>query len=73
MSETVLDTDTHLDTDSGNHDRFAHFVRKDEATEAMINGWPVVALCGKVWVPSRDPEKFPICPMCEDLHKKLFS
>ena len=30
-------------------------------------GTPVVALCGKVWVPSRDPERFPICPECQEI------
>ena len=29
-------------------------------------GTPVVALCGKVWVPSRAPEKFPVCPECKE-------
>ena len=33
----------------------------------MINGTPVVALCGKVWVPSRDPERFPTCPECKEI------
>ena len=49
-------------TEPGDHERFKHFVQKDKLTEAMINGTPVVALCGKVWVPSRDPERFPMCP-----------
>ena len=30
-------------------------------------GTPVVALCGKVWVPSRAPEKFPVCPECKEI------
>ena len=30
-------------------------------------GTPVVALCGKVWVPSRDPERFPVCPECKEI------
>ena len=30
-------------------------------------GTPVVALCGKVWVPSRAPEKFPVCPECQEI------
>jgi uncharacterized C2H2 Zn-finger protein len=34
-------------------------------------GTPVKALCGKVWVPSRDPEKFPICPECEAIIKSM--
>jgi hypothetical protein len=27
----------------------------------------VVALCGKVWVPSRDPKKYPVCPLCKEI------
>ena len=23
---------------------------------------------GKVWVPSRDPKNFPVCPMCQELY-----
>ena len=71
MSETVYEADTHtrLSNDSGDHDRFAHYVEKDEITKALIDGLPVIALCGKVWVPSRDPDKYPICPMCKELYE----
>ena len=34
-------------------------------------GTPVVALCGKVWVPSRAPEKFPVCPECQEIWESL--
>ena len=73
MSETayVTETNTDITTDNGEHDRFAHYVPKEQATEAFVNGWPVIALCGKVWVPSRDPEKFPICPTCKELYAEL--
>jgi hypothetical protein len=30
---------------------------------------PVMALCGKVWVPSRDPKKFPVCPDCQRIYE----
>lgn len=71
MSEVVLNTDTQLDIDSGDHDRFAHYVEKSEAMRSMVEGTPTVALCGKVWVPSRDPEKFPLCVQCKELYKLL--
>ena len=32
---------------------------------------PVVALCGKVWVPGRDPKKFPVCPVCKEIYDGL--
>lgn len=53
--------------EAGDHERFSHYVPKDKLMEAMVNGTPVIALCGKVWVPSRDPQKFPVCPDCKDI------
>ena len=60
-------------TEPGDHERFKHFVPKDKLTDAIINGTPVVALCGKVWIPSRDPERFPMCPSCQELWDGLES
>ena len=54
-------------TEDGDHERMSHYVPKDRLMEAMINGTPVVALCGKVWVPSRDPDRFPVCPECKEI------
>ena len=52
--------------------RHAHIVTPAAAvTEAMINGTPVTALCGYRWVPSRDPERYPLCDRCRDLHSQL--
>lgn len=56
-------------TDDGDHDRFAHYVRKDKITQAALGGTPVIALCGKVWVPGRDPEKYPVCPECKEIYE----
>ena len=55
----------------GDHERFAHYVKKDRIIESAVMGTPVVALCGKVWVPSRDPEKFPVCPDCKRIYDGL--
>jgi Protein of unknown function (DUF3039) len=58
-------------TDDGDHERFAHYVEKDKIVESAVLGSPVKALCGKVWVPNRDPSKFPVCPDCERIIKEL--
>jgi hypothetical protein len=55
----------------GDHERFAHYVRKEKVLESAMTGEPVVALCGKVWVPGRDPKKFPVCPMCKEIYDGL--
>src|SRR5699024_12690431 len=47
-------------TDDGDHDRFAHYVRKDKVTQAAPDGSPVIALCGKARVPGREPAKNPV-------------
>jgi hypothetical protein len=36
--------------------------------EARIMGTPVEALCGFVWVPSRDPKQLPVCEECKSIY-----
>lgn|SRR5690349_22520026 len=60
-----------VSTEQGDHERFSHYVPKDKLMEAMVNGTPVIALCGKVWVPSRDPQKFPVCPDCKEIWESM--
>ena len=54
-------------TDDGDHDRFAHYAKKDAIARAYVTGEAIVALCGKKWVPTRDPSRYPICPTCKEL------
>lgn len=70
-AETVADERTSPVTDDGDHERFSHYVPKEKLTEAMVMGTPVTALCGKVWVPSRDPQRYPVCPTCKEIWSKL--
>jgi hypothetical protein len=57
--------------EDGDHERFAHYVQKEKILESALSGKPVIALCGKVWVPGRDPDKFPVCPDCKKIYDKL--
>ncbi|HET9071042.1 MAG TPA: DUF3039 domain-containing protein [Acidimicrobiales bacterium] len=71
----------HVDpTLDGEHERMSHIVLEgvkvsDEefvsagpsVVEGMVNGTPVKALCGKVWIPGRDPKRYPICPTCKEI------
>jgi hypothetical protein len=69
---TTVEERLTVPTEDGDHERFSHFVPKDKLTEAMIMGTPVIALCGKVWVPSRSPEKYPVCPECKEIMEGQF-
>lgn len=55
----------------GDAERYAHYVKKEKVTSAAVTGGPVVALCGKVWTPTRDPSKFPVCPVCKEIYASL--
>ncbi|AJM78344.1 hypothetical protein APU90_02485 [Rathayibacter toxicus] len=57
--------------DPGDHERFSHYVPKDKILESALTGKPVRALCGKKWLPGRDPEKFPVCPTCKEIYSRM--
>ena len=57
--------------DEGDDERFSHYVKKDKIVESAVSGAPVKALCGKIWTPGRDPEKFPVCPECKEIYESL--
>lgn len=76
MSTKILpesDTRPDLSHGDGDHERFAHYVKKAKITESAVNGIPVIALCGKVWVPNRDPKKYPVCPACKEIYESMSS
>ena len=77
-TELIVSSTTRLD--DGDHERFTHIVLEgytpkdgefvaieNSVVDGMINATPVRALCGKVWVPGRDPQKYPICPTCKEI------
>ena len=80
LSVSPVVSDPALD---GDHERMAHIVLEGfqpedgndddfvsvgpSVVEGIVNGTPVRALCGKVWVPGRDPKKYPLCPTCKEI------
>ena len=81
ISVSPVRSDPTLD---GDHERMAHIVLEGwkpeegdfvsagpSVVEGLVNGTAVKALCGKVWVPSRDPKKYPLCPTCKEVAESL--
>jgi hypothetical protein len=78
LSVSPVVSDPMLD---GDHERMAHIVLEGfqpddgddfvsvgpSVVEGIVNGTAVRALCGKVWVPGRDPKKYPLCPTCKEI------
>lgn len=71
----TITPDTTVDPSVGNgdHDVFAHICRKEDIARAYVTGEAIEALCGKKWVPSRDPENYPVCPTCKERLGKVES
>ena len=54
----------------------AHIVKTEpgenaaaKVLEARIMGTPLEALCGHVWIPSRDPKQLPMCQKCREIYE----
>ncbi len=58
-------------TDDGDHDRFAHYFKKDDLDAAFLEGKEITAICGKKDVPTRDFQKYPVCPTCKEVYENL--
>lgn len=69
--DTLIREDTTVDTTNGDHDLFAHYVLKSEQVRAAVTGKPCVALCGKVWVPTHNPDGLTVCPKCADIYQEM--
>jgi hypothetical protein len=71
LVEREVETTPRTSHGDGDHERFAHYVRKEKILESAMSGEPVIALCGKVWVPGRDPQRFPVCPACKEIYEMI--
>lgn len=83
MGTAVIERPEVVSTNDGSHDKFAHIVLEgvwitnENGEREWCPGTPVVdaivydtavqALCGKVWQPSDDPQRFPLCPTCKEI------
>jgi len=59
------------DLEDGDHDRMTHIVVEgrfgQSVVAATVNRTTVRALCGKEWVPGRDPKRYSLCPTCKEI------
>jgi len=69
-TSTSAETIIHPTLDDGDHDRFAHFARRADIVKSAVTGRPIVALCGKVWVPGRNPDRYPVCSTCREIYQR---
>lgn len=64
---------TEARTDQGHSEEVAHIVMKDDQMRGYVAGDAITALCGKVFVPTRDYERLPVCAACTDEKERLLA
>lgn len=72
--KTAEITETHRETrltEPGDHEKMSHYVTKKALEKAIFDGIPTIALCGKKWLPTRDPKSFPVCQECKDIYESM--
>jgi hypothetical protein len=72
LPETIV-APARPELDDGDHDRFSHYCKKADIVRAHVTGEAITALCGKKWVPTRDPSRYPVCPTCKELKEAGYS
>ena len=69
--EHLHDSTRGAGTDDGDGDGYKHYVDGTALLASRVTGMVVTALCGKTWVPWRDPKKYPLCPACAVAYKEM--
>lgn len=69
-STSVLENlDSRLDFDEP---KIAHIIEKKDMMRGYVLGEEIVALCGFRFIPTRDPDKYPMCKECLSLAEKFY-
>jgi hypothetical protein len=76
MSETItvpdLDAPPAPDlTEEDDDPEAAHIVTQKDLIHSQLTGRAIQALCGKWWVPRRNPDDYPLCQACVEVLNRL--
>lgn len=71
MTDTLATTEK-IDPETG-EPLIAHIVKKGDDARGYVFGDPIQALCGKTFVPHRDPVGLPVCEACKIEKARLMS
>ena len=72
MSDTITVPDLDVapvveETDTDDAPDAAHIVTQKDLIHSQLTGGAIRALCGKMWVPRRNPDDFPMCQACVEV------
>jgi hypothetical protein len=65
VSTDVVERDKVQPSDPDLEDgKVAHIIRKDDQMRGYVLGEEITALCGEKFIPTRDPNRYPVCEAC---------
>lgn len=50
----------------------SHIISRDDEMRGYFNGEEIVALCGERFIPTRDPNRYPLCEPCKTALRAMF-
>ena len=65
-TEVVERPDTRPSDPDLEEGKVAHIIRKDDQMRGYVLGEEITALCGEKFIPTRDPERYPVCEGCRE-------
>ncbi|MFD8609489.1 DUF3039 domain-containing protein [Streptomyces sp. NPDC059631] len=72
LFDSIVENEERVKDDGArNHSRPSHYVSKEDIVRSSMTDEPVLALCGKKWTPSKNPEGYPVCPECREIWESL--
>lgn len=73
MQTTIMENPiTDITTENDEPDT-AHIIAKEDQMRGYVLGEAVLALCGYVFVPTRDPKNYPMCEACKEEVQRIIS
>jgi hypothetical protein len=51
---------------------FSHIAETSKILKGYVAGTPVEALCGKIFLPTRNPDGLEICKTCKEIADSLY-
>ena len=65
--EVIERPDTRLSDPDLEDGKVAHIIRKDDQMRGYVLGEEITALCGQKFIPTRDPDRYPVCEACREV------
>jgi len=68
---TLLIENPVLDDTGTKGPEIAHIITKDDQMRGYVYGEEITAVCGEKFIPTRDPDRYPLCDACKEAVRQM--